>query len=250
MENPFSLAGKKILVTGASSGIGQQTAISISKIGGTLFITGRNEKKLTDTFSKLEGEGHEMFAADLLDNIQFSNFINAVPKIDGIVHCAGILQPYPVKFILQKQIDEMFSINFNAPVLLTSKLLKQKKILDKASIVFISSISSNLRPYYGGALYAASKAALEAFSKVVAIEHSPQGIRSNCISPAIIKTPIFDEYVGGVATQENVDKYEKQYPLGFGEPVDVANAAVYLLSDAAKWVTGTTMILDGGLMVV
>ncbi|HOY33355.1 MAG TPA: SDR family oxidoreductase [Bacteroidales bacterium] len=250
MDNPFSLTGKMILVTGASSGIGQQTAVSISKMGGTLLLTGRNEKRLADTFAMLEGDGHQMIVADLLDEKKRNELVEQMPQLNGMAYCAGILQPFPVKFITQKQIDEMLSVNFDAPVLLTGSLLKQKKFPDKASLVFISSISSSLRPYFGGALYTASKAALEAFSRAVAIEHARQGIRSNCILPAIIKTPIFNEYMGSVASHENVENYEKKYPLGFGEPVDVANAAVYLLSDAAKWVTGTNMILDGGLMVV
>jgi NAD(P)-dependent dehydrogenase (short-subunit alcohol dehydrogenase family) len=246
--NPFSLDGKTILVTGASSGIGRQTAINISKMGGKLIITGRNEYRLNAVYKKLEGDGHSQFVYDLSkeeDNIELAGKITS---IDGIVHCAGIMQPYPVKFIETKQINDIFSINFNSVVLLTGKLLKRKKVTPGGSIVFISSISSKEKPYYGGALYSATKAALDAYCRTVALEHSKFKIRANCISPALVRTNLFDDFMGGIAQPENIVQHEKIYPLGFGEPDDVANAAVYLLSDASRWITGTNLIMDGGLL--
>jgi NAD(P)-dependent dehydrogenase (short-subunit alcohol dehydrogenase family) len=249
MLSPFELKNKAVLVTGASSGIGRQTAISISEAGGTLIITGRDEHRLADTLSQLSGTGHQSVCGDLVSAEFIEKLAETAGPLNGLVHCAGILHPYPIRFITKKEVDDMFNINYTAPVLLTARLLKRKKLSDHASVVFITSISGTHRPYYGGALYAGSKSALESFSRVLAIEHAQKKIRSNCISPAIVKTPIFDEYMGGVADQANVDAYEKKYPLGFGEPSDVANAVVYLLSDAAKWVTGTTLFLDGGLMV-
>lgn len=248
-SNPFTLANKTILITGASSGIGKEVAISSSKMGATIVITGRNENRLKNTFENLQGKNHQYIQADLTNDNDISKIINAVGPLNGVVHCAGILQPFPIKFIQQKQIDTMFKINYNAVVLLTSKLFKHKKILDNASFVFISSISGNSRPYFGGALYAGSKAAIEAFSRGLAFENAGQKIRSNCISPAIIKTPIFDEYIGTITVDDHIKEYEKQYPLGFGEPVDVANAAIFLLSDASRWITGSTIVMDGGLMI-
>lgn len=248
-KNPFSLEGKKILITGASSGIGREIAISTSKMGAQIIATGRNEDRLKQTISSLKSGEHQMIVADLNSDDEINKLASSVSGLSGVVHCAGILQPFPVKFIGRKQIDNMFNINYYSSVLLSAKLLKQKKILDSASFVFISSISSNFRPYFGGALYAGSKAAVESFSRILALEYASQKIRSNCISPAIVKTPIFDEYIGSITNNENIDEYEKQYPLGFGEPVDVANAAIYLLSDASRWVTGSTIIIDGGLMI-
>jgi NAD(P)-dependent dehydrogenase (short-subunit alcohol dehydrogenase family) len=248
MSTPFDLSNKVVLVTGASSGIGRQTAISVSEMGARLVITGRNEERLAETLAKLKGDGHLSLAGDLLATDFIESLVDFCPALNGVVHCAGILHPYPIRFISAKEINDMFGINYQAPVLITARLLKKKKTADGCSLVFITSISGTHRPYYGGALYAGSKSALESFSRVLAIEHAAKKIRSNCLSPAIVKTPIFDEYMGGVADQQNVDAYEKKYPLGFGEPVDVANAAIYLLSEASRWVTGTTIFLDGGLM--
>jgi|WetSurMetagenome_2_1015567.scaffolds.fasta_scaffold330504_2 NAD(P)-dependent dehydrogenase (short-subunit alcohol dehydrogenase family) len=249
MATPFDLNNKTVLVTGASSGIGRQTAISISRMGGKLIITGRDEKRLSETISSLEGDHHAFICGDLILPEFIEQLADFCGTLNGVVHCAGILRPYPIRFISKKEINDMFDINYTAPVLVTARLLKKKKIAESGSLVFITSISGTHRPYYGGALYAGTKSALESFSKVLAIEHASKKIRSNCISPAIVKTPIFDEYMGGVADQKNVDEYEKKYPLGFGEPADVANAAIYLLSEASRWVTGTTIFLDGGLMV-
>jgi NAD(P)-dependent dehydrogenase (short-subunit alcohol dehydrogenase family) len=249
MTSPFDLNNKTVLVTGASSGIGRQTAISISRMGGKLIVTGRDEKRLSETISLLEGEHHTYICGDLILPEFIEQLADFCGTLNGVVHCAGILHPYPIRFISKKEISDMFDINYTSPVLLTARLLKKKKMADNGSVVFITSISGTHRPYYGGALYAGSKAALESFSRVLAIEHTAKKIRSNCVSPAMVKTAIFDEYLGGVADQENVNEYEKQYPLGFGEPVDVANAVVFLLSDASKWITGTTIIMDGGLMI-
>jgi predicted outer membrane repeat protein len=246
MENPFSLKGKTILVTGASSGIGRQIALSVNEAGADVIINGRNKERLEQTFLKLNGKNNLKFEVDLADESCINELVTKLPNVNGVVHAAGILDPFPIKFIGKKQADNMFNINYFAPVFLTSRLLKQKKISDGSSLVFITSVSSNSKPYYGGALYAGSKSALEAFSRSVALEHGSQKIRANCISPAIVITPIFDEYIGGIVNKDNFEDHEKKYPLGFGTPADIANAAIYLLSDASKWVTGTVMVLDGG----
>jgi len=243
--NPFSLENKTILVTGASSGIGAQTAISASKIGATVILTARNKAKLEETFSKLKEGNHKIIIADLTKTDDIQHLIEKVEKLDGVVHSSGIVRPFPVKFIDEKHIQEMFEINYNAPVLLMSKLFKAKKINKLASVVFMSSISSHFS-HKGGALYSSAKAAINSYSKTIALEFSQQKIRSNVITAAMVKTAIFNE-AEGVISKEMMDDHGKNYPLGFGEPEDVANAIIFLLSDASKWITGTEIVMDGGL---
>lgn len=245
MTTPFHLNEKIILVTGASSGIGREAAFSIAAMGGSVMATGRDELRLSDTLQSLKGEGHSALACDLTDEIQMNRLVEQLPPLHGIVHSAGIVKPFPIKFIGTKQAEEMCNINFLAPVLLTAKLFKAKKVEKNASIVFMSSISAH-HSHKGGALYASAKAGLEAFSKTVAIEHAAQGIRSNCISAAMVKTPLFDNAEKAIS-KEMMDAHGLRYPLGFGEPKDIANAVVFLLSNASKWITGTSLVMDGGL---
>jgi NAD(P)-dependent dehydrogenase (short-subunit alcohol dehydrogenase family) len=244
---PFHLHNKTILVTGASSGIGRQIAMSISNMGGCLVITGRNEDRLLDTFKNLKSAGHQYFVADLTNENDLQEMVKKIPMLDGIVHCAGIVKPYPIKFLSKEKIKETFSVNYEAQVELMAQITRQKKLNKQASIVFISSVSS-AHPHKGGALYAGSKAALESFSKVIALEFYTSGIRSNCIAAAMVKTPMYD-YSEKNASKETMDEHIKKYPLGLGEPDDVANAAVFLLADASKWITGSTITLDGGFLL-
>lgn len=244
MSGSFSVNGKTILVTGASSGIGRQVAIDLDKAGAKLVLTGRNESKLAETTAELKNDTHSFFAADLLDFDKFAALAESLPLLDGVVHCAGITGHLPAKFIGADDISEIMRINYMAPVLLTSALLRKKKIAGKASLIFLSSITTKY-PYYGGALYGSSKAAIEAYSRVLSIELASKGIRSNCISPSFVRTPMVDD-AGKTISNEVLEKFEKMMPLGFGEPQDVSSAVLYLLSDASSWVTGSNMVLGGG----
>jgi len=244
VQNPFQLHGKTILVTGASSGIGKEAAIAISIAGGVVVITGRDQERLNETHSQLNGTGHLSFVADLTVINELTNLADHLPELDGIVFSAGITGHLPVKFIAEDDISSFFNINYKAPVLLTGRLLKMKKLKNKASVVFLSSITTKY-PYFGGGLYGSSKAAIEAYSRVLALELAPKGIRSNCISPSFVKTPMIDG-VAETISNEVMTKFEKMMPLGLGEPMDVANAIIYLLSDASKWVTGSNLVLGGG----
>ena len=240
----FSLSDKTILITGASSGIGKQAAILISQAGGTVFITGRDEKRLEETFDLLQGENHRMRVADLTVVSEMDALIEELPKLNGIVHCAGIVGPLPVKFILQEHIDRMFSINYIVPVNLTGKLLRKKMIIEGASILFMSTIATK-NTYFGGALYSGSKAALEAYAKTLALEQVGKWIRANCLMAGLVDTPMIESPSEEAMQEEALERYLKRYPLGVGKPEDVAGAILYFLSDASTWVSGTTLILGG-----
>lgn len=240
----FSLSGKTILVTGATSGIGREAAIAVSQAGGTAIITGRNPERMKETFDMLSGQNHRMANADLTNADEIACLVDELPELDGIVHSAGITGHIPAKFIGTDDIAAFFRINYEAPVLLTARILRMKKLRKSASVVFLSSMATKY-PYFGGALYSSTKAALEAYSRVLALELAPKGIRSNCISPSFVTTPMV-KGAGETISKEVLEKFEKMMPLGFGQPIDVANAIIYLLADASKWVTGGNIALGGG----
>jgi NAD(P)-dependent dehydrogenase (short-subunit alcohol dehydrogenase family) len=247
IQTPFHLNGKTILVTGASSGIGRQIAVSISLMGGKLILTGRNPEELQKTKTLLHGSGHTAITADLLKENERKTLLDTMTAVDGFVHCAGVVHPFPIKFIDQKKIDETMKINYEAPVLLTGGLLKNKKLNKNASVVFMSSISGQ-HPHKGGALYGSAKAAIETFAKVVALENYTQGIRCNVLSPGMVITPMYKQAEQEMSKEE-MDKHVARYPLGAGQPEDVANAAVFFLSDASRWITGVNLTLDGGFLL-
>ncbi|MEA3504169.1 MAG: SDR family oxidoreductase [Bacteroidota bacterium] len=240
----FTLNGKIILITGASSGIGKQTALTCSQQGATLIITGRDQNRLEETLKLLHGSGHQKIVADLTNEEAIKQLIGEIPKVDGVVHSAGITAHMPARFIKKKNVDQLFKINFEAPVLLTAALLAKKKINKGGSVVFMSSIASKY-PFFGGALYSSSKSAIEAYSKTLALELAPKKIRANCLQPSFVKGPMVDGAEQTVSA-EVMEKFEKMLPLGFGEPDDVANTIVFFLSEASKWITGSTLTLGGG----
>ena len=242
----INLQGKTILVTGASAGIGAAVAKLCSDLGAKVCITGRNMDRLIEVSKQLNIES-ELFQADLTLEKELDDLVKALPCIDGWVHCAGIIEPFPIKFIQSKHIKSMFTINFDSACLLSSKLMQLKKINTSASFVFISSISAQ-HPYKGGSLYAASKAALESFSRSIALEFSSKGIRSNCISAALVETEMFEKTKNALSETELLGILSS-YPLGIGKPMDVAHASAFLLSDQSSWMSGTTMTLDGGLLL-
>jgi NAD(P)-dependent dehydrogenase (short-subunit alcohol dehydrogenase family) len=245
----FALEGKTVLVTGASSGIGRQIAIHVAALGGKVVITGRDEQRLSETLSQLHGQGHISLKADLTVTDEIASLSRQVPALDGVVHSAGILSPYPAKFIGEHDIESAFNVNYKAPVLLMTALFKNKKINKNASIVFISSFSSHY-PYATGALYTGSKAALENYAKVLAVENAGSGLRSNSILPSLVKTDMYEKTKEALSkTPEAVKKYENFYLRGIGETEDVANIVTFLLSNASKWITGQSFVVDGGYLL-
>lgn len=244
MDNPFSLVGKTILVTGASSGIGRGIAIACAGMGAKVIITGRNIARLQETLSKMEGNGHNIIAADLVIPTERTNLVQSLPTLDGLVQCAGVMNRVPCKNIGKDDIDSVLQPNLQAPMLLQAELLQAKKINKAASIVYMASIAA--RSAVGGnALYSASKAALISYAKCLALELAPRQIRVNCIAPAMVWTDL--ALVG--ATKEELEEDQAKYPLKrYGTPEDIANLAIYLLSDASCWMTGSCVEITGGVM--
>ena len=243
--NPFSLEGKTILVTGASSGIGQETAISCSKMGASVIITARNQERLQETFDKLEGDNNKHFIADLTNQEELENLVNQVGKIDGLVLCAGRSRSLPVLFSTREKFDEIYDVNFFSPVETLRLLAKKKKLQPNSAVVILVSIGGTGRWTPGNAIYGSSKAALKSMVQYFAVELAPKKIRVNGICPGMVETPLIQH---GTLTQEQLDEDRDKYPLKrYGQPVDIANGAIYLLSEASSWLTGQSIVIDGGL---
>lgn len=243
--NPFSLEGKTILVTGASSGIGKAAAIECSKMGAKVIVTARNEARLSQTFSELEGDGHQMFLCDLASEADIDKMVAELPEIQGLINNAGYTKILPVQFINAEDIKGILNVNTVAPMLLLQKLLKKKKLKKGASVVFTSSMAGLGSSTVGNSMYTASKGAISAFIRCVALELAPKNIRVNAVCPAMVDTGILDS---GAVSKEQLEEDIKNYPLGrYGQPNDIAWAMIYLLSDASGWITGDNLVIDGGV---
>lgn len=247
MYNPYSLEGKRILVTGASSGIGRATAIECSRLGASVCITGRNEERLQETFDSLKGDGHFQTIAELTDDNDMKRLVAECPQLDGIVLCAGRGLTVPVKNAKRKQLEQAFSVNLFAPIELLQALLAKKKLNKPASVVVIASVGGNYLFEPGNVVYGATKAALNSYVRFAASELASRQTRVNAVCPGMVDTPLIHR---GIYTEEQLQEDAEKYPLKrYGKPLDVALAVTYLLGDAASWVTGTSLIVDGGISI-
>ena len=246
-HNPFSLKGKTILVTGASSGIGRETAIQCSKMGAKVLITARNEERLNDTFSLLVGEGHQILVAELTNQEDLEKLVGVVSDLDGLVLCAGKGMTSPFLFSTRDKFDDVFNINFFAPVELLRLLVRKKKLEKGSSVVFVSSIGGVESFQLGNGIYGASKSALNSTMRFCAKELATKKIRVNSVNPGMVNTKLIQ---GGSISEEQYMLDMEKYPLKrYGEPEDVAYGIIYLLSDASSWVTGQSLIIDGGYTI-
>ncbi len=245
-NNPFSLQGKTILVTGASSGIGQATAIACAQMGADVVITGRDAERLQAT-ADLMGEAKGQIVADLIVQEDVEKLVAALPPLDGAVLCAGNSTTLPLQFGTREKFDDMFDVNFFAPVELL-RLMYKKKVLQKgASVVLIASIGGTHSFMPGNGVYGASKAALNSVMKYAAREYASRKVRVNSICPGMVDTPLIHR---GTITEEQLAEDAKRYPLGrYGRPDDIAHGAIYLLSDASSWLTGHDLVIDGGFSI-
>lgn len=242
--NPFSLVGKTILITGASSGIGRTTAIECSKLGATCVITGRNEERLQETMNQLVGDGHQYIIADISSQEGIDELVAQTPCLDGLINNAGISKSRPISFYKQAELESIFQTNAFAPMLIVKTILKKKKLNRGASIVFTSSTAAFMSSF-GNGIYGASKAALMSYMHYCARELADKEIRANAVHPAMIDTPLIHD---ASFSEEDMHKDMQRYPLKrYGKPEEVAHMMIYLLSDASAWVTGQSYIIDGGI---
>lgn len=245
--NPFSLCGKTVLVTGASSGIGRGIALECAKMGARVVLTGRNEERLRETLSQMPSaentEAHLVVPADLTNTESIDALVAQLPTLNGVVQNAGINKRMTCQFIKENDMQNILRTNLESPILLQKALLKKKKIADGGSVVFTASLAV-WQQTPGNAVYSASKAGILAYARTLALELAPKKIRVNSILPGMVWTDILNN------TKIDLETYkenEKSYPLGrYGVPEDIAPLAVYLLSDVSSWMTGTSVNIDGG----
>lgn len=244
MVSPFSLQGKTILVTGAASGIGKATAKLCAEMGASLILVDLNEKGLADIESEIKSHTISSYALNLTDIVQVQSMVESLPKLDGVASNAGIVFSLLAKFNETSDMEKIFNVNTFSHINLIQELIKFKKLNKSASIVFTSSMSGVYCGLAGGSLYGSTKAALAGYSKALALELAPRGIRVNTVHPGMIQTPLTK---GTALSQDLLDEDAKNYPLGrYGKPEEVAAAIVYLMSDATIWMTGTQLLIDGG----
>lgn len=245
--NRWDLSGRVFLVTGASSGIGLATSVLLSQLGATLVLLGRNRERLAAVLPQLSGDGHRLEAYDLDASENLPALLKVVAEtspLSGLVHCAGAQVIRPLRVLTTGEIDRLLRLNVNASLML-AKALRQKGVhTAQTSLVFVSSVMG-LVGTAGRSAYCASKSALHAMTKSLAVELAPEGIRVNCVAPGMVRTRMLDE-AGALVGREQLQRVEQLHPLGFGEPRDVADAIAFLLADTSRWITGTTLVVDGG----
>jgi NAD(P)-dependent dehydrogenase (short-subunit alcohol dehydrogenase family) len=251
-SNPFGLKGRVIIITGASSGIGRQCAISCSQAGAIVILFGRDQARLNDTLAVMENsQPHEAFAFDLCEYVMAGNIVNDISnrigRISGLVNCAGISTTLPINTSSADKMDYFFKINVLGALSLTKQVVSSFNFSkDGGSVVFMSSVMGVVGAK-GKTIYSMTKGALVAASKSLAVELASRNIRVNSVSPGVVESPMSQSAVYS-RNQEALDFVTNQHPLGLGKPEDVANACIFLLSDAGRWITGTNLIVDGGYL--
>lgn len=251
--NPFSLEQRTIIVTGASSGIGRQCAIDCSRMGAKVILIARNEERLQETLSQMKGEAHDTYQYDLSDIIGIKNLISRIVekhgKISGLIHSAGVSSVMPLKLIKPGMYDDMFSVNVYSAIELTRHIMNMGNY-DKGScsLVYLSSIMGVVGEK-GKTLYSATKGALVSAMRSMACELASKGVRVNTISPGAILTPI-NAKQPYMSDPDKRKALEDKHLLGLGQPKDISNTCIFLLSSASRWITGQNIVVDGGYSAV
>jgi NAD(P)-dependent dehydrogenase (short-subunit alcohol dehydrogenase family) len=248
MRNPLDLGGRRVLVTGASSGIGRATAVLLSQLGARLVLVARNHERLGQAAAALEGTGHSSYSQDLNDlealPSWFGRVVESAGPLAGLVHCAGVTSILPLRSVTAYHMDQTLRVNFHAAAILTKEFARKRMHQDRASAVLVASIAG-LVGVAGRSVYSASKGALMAFARSAALELARSGVRLNCVAPAYVRTEMTEADLA-VLTPEQAAGLAAAQPLGIGEPEDVAHAIAFLLSSASRWITGTVLPVDGG----
>jgi NAD(P)-dependent dehydrogenase (short-subunit alcohol dehydrogenase family) len=239
-----ALAGKRVLITGASSGIGRAIAIAASEAGAEVVLSGRDASRLEETRGMMVGNRHQCLVADLAELSTIGGFAEQLPVLDGFVSCAGINVWKTLKFIDGDHLQRIQSINYMSPLMIVSNLAKTRKLAPGSSVVFISSLAGIIATP-GNTAYAGAKGGLIASARILAVEMARQRIRVNCISPGMVMTPMVVEKLSTLSDEQRAAD-EAAYPLGYGRPEDIAAGAVFLLSPGSRWITGTNLVMDGG----
>jgi NAD(P)-dependent dehydrogenase (short-subunit alcohol dehydrogenase family) len=243
------LAGRTVLITGASAGIGRATAVLLSQLGARLVLWGRNTARLAETEAALAGEGHRAESFDLADldaiPARMKQIVEAVGPLHGLVHSAGVTSLTPLRVMTATHLEQTMRVNFHAAALLTKEFSRRQTHLPGSSIVLVASVAG-LVGVGGRAAYSASKGALVAFAKSAALELARAGVRVNCVAPAYVRTEMYDAGLSALTPDQIAAMVAATQPLGLGEPEDVANAIAFLLADSARWITGSVLTVDGG----
>lgn len=250
IKNPMDLSGRLILITGASAGIGRTTAVLLSQLGARLILNGRNQTALSDTLSSLSGENHVLAPFDLSRVDELADWVHELAQQQGtlscFVHCAGIQATRPIRIFDQAFFDETMHTNLASAIAISKGFRHRKVCTEKAAIVFISSIAG-LIGQTGNTVYGASKAGLMSLTRGLAMELLRDGIRVNCVAPALVETEMVQKTRESM-TEAQFQHMENQHPMGIGQPEDVANAVAFLLSDSARWINGVTLPVEGGYL--
>jgi len=249
-KNVFSLRNKKIIITGASSGIGRQCAISCSRMGAKLILLGRDQTRLNETLGMtLMPSKHISFTVDLLefDNVAsiVTEAVSTIGRVDGLINCAGISTTLPINAISINKLEHYLWTNVIGPINLTRQIVRSGHISSSGgSIIFISSVMGVVGEK-GKTLYSMTKGALISAVRSMAVELASRQIRVNSLSPGVVKSPMSENAIYN-KDEDSLNNIKAIHPLGLGLPEDVANACIFLLSDAARWITGINLIVDGG----